>query len=143
MQSLIAEKSIQINALASKVWEVLVSPRFIRQWDEVPEGYGDAPLNMGSEMVWESEGGKTVRLTVIEYKPLELLQMSLFVSTWAVIPAPGDITYTYQLTEQDGGTRLSIKVGDFAVLPDGQEYYEASLEFADSATRRIKELAEV
>jgi uncharacterized protein YndB with AHSA1/START domain len=142
MGSLTAENSVEINAPAAKVWDVLVKPGFIRQWDEVPEGYGDDPLNMGSEMAWESEGGKIVKLVVIEYEPLELLQLSLFNSSWTVQPAPGEITYTYTLTETDGSTQLTIQVGDFSILPDGQDYYDASLEFVKDAAIKIKQLAE-
>jgi uncharacterized protein YndB with AHSA1/START domain len=142
MGSLTAENSIEIKAPAAKVWEVLVKPDFIRQWDEVPEGYGEAPLNMGSEMAWESEGGKIVKLVVIEYEPLELLQLSLFNTSWAVQPAAGEITYTYTLAEKDGSTLLSIQVGDFSILPEGQDYYDASQEFVKDAATKIKQLAE-
>ena len=120
----------------------LVKPGFIRQWDEVPEGYGDDPLNMGSEMAWESEGGKIVKLVVIEYEPMELLQLSLSNSSWAVQPAPGEITYTYTLTETGGSTQLLIQVGDFSILLNGQDYYDASLEFANDAAIKIKQLAD-
>jgi uncharacterized protein YndB with AHSA1/START domain len=142
MGPLTVENSVEINAPAAKVWEVLVQPGFIRQWDEVPEVYGDDPLNMGSEMTWESEGGKTVKLVVIEYEPLELLQLSLSNSSWTVHPRPGDITYTYTLTETDGSTQLLMQVGDFSILPDGQDYYDASLEFVNEAGMKIKQLAE-
>jgi uncharacterized protein YndB with AHSA1/START domain len=142
MGSLTAENSVEIKAPAAKVWEVLVKPDFIQQWDEVPEGYGDDPLNMGSEMAWESEGGKIVKLVVIDYEPLELLQLSLFNSSWTVQPAPGEITYTYTLNEKDGSTLLSLQVGDFSILPDGQDYYDASLEFVKDAAIKIKQLAE-
>jgi hypothetical protein len=37
---------------------------------------------------------------------------------------------------------LTIKIGDFAKLPDGEKYYETSVEFANTAIQKIKELAE-
>jgi hypothetical protein len=43
---------------------------------------------------------------------------------------------------RDMQTTLTIAVGDFSSVPDGQNYYDASVEFVDTATQKIKELAE-
>jgi hypothetical protein len=37
---------------------------------------------------------------------------------------------------------LEIEIGDFKSLPDGKDYYEASVEFGEAASQKIKELAE-
>jgi hypothetical protein len=36
-----------------------------------------------------------------------------------------------------------MQVGDFSILPDGQDYYDASLEFVNEAGMKIKQLAEM
>jgi uncharacterized protein YndB with AHSA1/START domain len=41
-QQLIVKCNVTINTPASKVWEVLVKPQFIKQWDELPEEFGEA-----------------------------------------------------------------------------------------------------
>lgn len=143
-QHLIVRNQIAIHAPAATVWKVLVDPRFIQEWDDIPEDYTDwSDLRAGSEIVWKQENGHFSKLTVIALEPQSLVQMSLSVSTWDLELAPEDITYTYRLAEQDGMTTLSAAIGDFAKLPDGEKYYEASLEFGSSAVGKIKELAEV
>ncbi|MDF2814226.1 MAG: hypothetical protein K0Q81_426 [Paenibacillus sp.] len=138
---LIANKEISIQALAANVWEVLVKPDFIKQWDDVPEDYKETDLRLGSEFVWKSQSNAT-KLTVIAFVPYRLLQMALHLTSWTVKLAPENIAYTYRLTDQGSSTLLSIEVGDFAKLPDGQPYYEASLEFVETAALKIKQLAE-
>jgi uncharacterized protein YndB with AHSA1/START domain len=136
MKKLIAEKSIEINALISKVWEVLIMPTFIKQWDDVPEGFGEVSLQKESVMEWEGHA----KLTVVAFEPEKLLKMQLISPTWPE-PVPQDIAYTYTLREENGKTTLTITVGDFSSLPDGKNYYDASVEFVDTATQKIKELA--
>lgn len=52
------------------------------------------------------------------------------------------VAYRYLLEEQNGRTMLKIEIGDFALLKDGQDYYDASVEFAAKAKNVIQELAE-
>jgi uncharacterized protein YndB with AHSA1/START domain len=137
MNKLIAEKSIEINAFISKVWEVLIMPTFIKQWDDVPEGFGEESLQKGSVMEWEGHA----KLTVVAFEPEKFLQTQLISPAWPE-PVPQDITYTFTLREESGKTTFMITVGDFSPLPDGKDYYDASVEFVDTATQKVKELAE-
>ena len=136
--SLLVKNTILIKAPAGRVWEVLTTPRFIKQWDELPEDFGDAPLSKGSVINWEGYS----KLTVTEFEPGKLLKMKLYAEKWEKPEAAYDVAYTFSLGEEKGNTRLTLSIGDFAVLPNGQSYYEASLEFADTATKKIKELSE-
>ncbi len=134
---LLVTRQILINASVARVWELLTLPTYIKQWDELPEGFGEEPLTLGRTIAWEGHA----TLTVTAFDPEKLLRMSLYVATWAQPSSAYDIAYTYTLTAQDDGTLLTITVGDFAPLANGQEYYDASVDFAGDAGEKIKQLA--
>ncbi|MCF0059989.1 SRPBCC domain-containing protein [Dyadobacter chenwenxiniae] len=137
-QILTVKDQIQIEAPLSKVWEVLVAPKYIRQWDDLPSGFDDYYLEPGRVIEWTG----ITRLTVTESEPNELLKLSLYVDKWELPPAACDIAYTYRLSDAGEGVLLEIEIGDFGVLEDGQTYYNSSLEFAQTALEKIKNLAE-
>ncbi|OJV19955.1 MAG: hypothetical protein BGO21_11200 [Dyadobacter sp. 50-39] len=137
-QELIVRKKVTIEAPAAKVWEVLIAPKYIRQWDDLPNDFEDYYLELGRVIDWT---GMT-RLTVTGYEPNELLAFSLYVSKWGQPPSQFDINYTYRLASDEAGTLLTLEIGDFSVLPDGKDYYASSVEFADTALEKIKSLSE-
>jgi uncharacterized protein YndB with AHSA1/START domain len=140
---LIVQNAITIDASLDKVWDVLIKPKYIKQWDDLPEDFDiSSDLKNGSEIVWEMEEGEYSKLSVIAFKPLHLLKLALIVSKWEQPPAPEDVAYTYTLFNQDDRIRLSIQIGDFAKIASGKKYYDASIEFAQEALQKIKELAE-
>jgi uncharacterized protein YndB with AHSA1/START domain len=137
-QPLVVKYEIVIEAPVSKVWEVLVAPKYIRQWDELPYDFEDYYLEYGRTIEWS--GISKICVTICE--PNEVLKMSLYVSKWEQPPAAYDIAYTYRLAHDGVVTTLSIEVGDFSVLPDGEDYYNASVEFGVTALGKIKNLSE-
>ena len=137
-QELTVSKKITIEAPVAKVWEVLIAPKYIRQWDDLPQDFEDYYLEHGRVIDWS---GMT-RLTVTGYEPNELLVFSLYVSKWEQAPSQYDIGYRYRLTEDGHQTHLELEIGDFSVLPDGKDYYASSEEFADIALEKIKSLSE-
>ncbi|MCL4262827.1 MAG: SRPBCC domain-containing protein [Anaerolineae bacterium] len=142
VQNLIVKETIEISAPITKVWEVLVTPRYIKEWDDVPEGFADDRLRMGTVLEWPGHA----RLTVVTFEPYQHLSLVLVAASWQP-PIPDDIAYTFNLAESEGPesegqTILTVTVGDFGRLPDGQDYYDASVEFAQTAVPKIKELAE-
>lgn len=141
-KELIVRDVVHIEAGPSKVWEVLIKPKYVAQWDELPEDYPSENMTEGSKVVWEHpNGGKTIT-TVIKADEMKELVISLHSTNWKVIPKEDEIAYRYRLEEADGGTRLQIEIGDFSLLEDGQPYFDASVEFADSSKKIIKSLAE-
>jgi uncharacterized protein YndB with AHSA1/START domain len=138
MKELIAKDKILIEAPVAKVWEVLVAPKFIRQWDALPEDFADYYLEVGREIIWSGNS----KITVTEMLAHERLRLALYVTKWELPPSAYDIGYTYQLSESDGFTFLSIEVGDFNQLANGAEYYEESVMFAKKVLKKIKSLAE-
>lgn len=139
MTQLIAIEEVLVHAPAGKVWEVLTRPAFIRQWDDVPEAFTGDALELGSEFVWESGDGAT-HMKVVTFEPNKRLRQQW--SHSAVSSAGDDIAYSFDLNEQAGQTVLTITIGDWGVLPEGESYYEASVAFAKEASQAIKELAE-
>lgn len=138
----IVKDEIFIDAPPSKVWEVLTNPKYVAQWDELPEGYPSGNMGLGSKVVWDlPNGGQTVT-TIIKADENKELKIALFLSTWKNPPEEGDVAYTYKLEGQNRGTLLKMEIGDFSLLEDGQNYYDASVEFASGAKKAIKELAE-
>ncbi|MCF0040294.1 SRPBCC domain-containing protein [Dyadobacter fanqingshengii] len=137
-RTLIVNDQIQIEAPLSKVWEVLVAPKYIRQWDDLPSGFDDYYLEPGRIIEWTG----ITKLTVSESEPNAVLKLSLYVDKWELPPAAYDIAYTYRLSEEVDGVLLQLEIGDFGVLEDGQAYYDSSVEFAETALEKIKNLAE-
>ena len=140
--SLIATGAIEINATSAQVWEVLVKPKYIRQWDDIPEGFSESQLNLGSELIWEhgDDTGAVTRLTVTDYITEQLLKMRWF-SSPVVESEAAEIYYAFSISNKNGITQLRIDVGDWSLIPNSQDYYDASVEFVESATKTIKNLA--
>lgn len=143
MPELIVKKNVTIDASASKVWDVLTKPEHIRQWDDVPEDFKEAQLSMGSELIWEhgNSDKDITKLTVTEFEAKRLLKERWYSSTVASAEAH-DINYIFSLSESNGKTILLLSIGDWGLLDKGQDFYDASLEFAENASQKIKELAE-
>lgn len=137
-QKLIATDQIEIEAPLEKVWQVLTHTKYIKQWDDLPEGFDEASLKKGSIIEWEGYS----KMTVVEYDPKRCLKLSLYLPKVKLKPADYDVSYTYKLSTEDDLTILDIEIGDFSPLPEAQVYYETSVEFAETAAEKIKELAE-
>ncbi|NSL51867.1 SRPBCC domain-containing protein [Calidifontibacillus erzurumensis] len=139
---LVVKDEILIDAAPSKVWEVLTYPKYVAQWDELPEDYPTEQMGVGSKVVWDLPNGGQTITTIIKAEEMEELKIALYVSTWEEKTNEGDVAYTYKLDEVNGNTLLKIEIGDFALLTNGQDYYDASVQFASEAKKVIKELAE-
>lgn len=141
-EKLIVRDEILIEAPAEKVWEALIKPKYVAQWDELPEHYPEEDMKVGSKVVWDHPNGGQTVTTIIKAVENKVLQIALYSSSWDNAINEGDISYLYQLEEQDGGVLLKIEIGDFSLLKDGQNYYDASVEFAAGSKKIIKTLAE-
>ena len=142
-KKLIVKNEIQIQATPEKVWEVLVTPKYVAQWDDLPENYPSEKMKEGSKVVWEHPNGGQVVTTVIRSLENKELKIALYSSNWEDEIKEGDIANVYQVEEQqDGITWLSIEIGDFSLLQNGVDYYKGSVEFASESKNIIKKLAE-
>jgi uncharacterized protein YndB with AHSA1/START domain len=137
-KSLIVKNNIRIDAPVSRVWEVLTKPEYIRQWDSLPEDFGDYEIHPAT--VIEFPGFS--RMSVVEFELNKTLRYSLHVPTLEDENISG-IGYTYTLSVDDNGhTWLGIEIGDFAILTEGDRYYGESVTFGETASQKIKQLAE-
>lgn len=137
-EQLIATDQVRISAPVSRVSNVLVQPDYIRRWDDVPEGFAAASLTAGSVLEWPG----SARLTVTVCDPYSRVRLAYQNPKWDV--AVDGIAYDYELQEVAGESLLIARVGDWAKAPDGraQGYYDASVEFVQTALPKIKALAE-
>lgn len=141
MPKLFVEKSIEINAPASKVWEVLTNPALIKEW--VKEWWSDfvtleSDWKLGSSMHWKITNGTIAAEGKISaIKPHTILSFSFKGS------APKPVNETFRLKEQDGHTMLMVSIGDFGDNPTMKLYYLRAAENWDKYfLPKIKELAE-
>ena len=109
-ETFVAQTSITINAPASKVWDALTNPQLIKQY------------LFGTEVTTDWQVGSPITYKgVWEGKPYEdkgkVLQIEpgkLLVSTfWSAFSGKPDVpenhqTVRYELSAEDGGTRLTI-----------------------------------
>jgi uncharacterized protein YndB with AHSA1/START domain len=142
MGKLIVKDEILIHASAKSVWQVLVDPTYVAVWDELPEDYPNEPMGKGSEVIWDLPNGEQSITRLTKVLPEKELMIDLINTIWPTQPKEGEVGYHYTLTEEDEKTLLTIKIGDFSLIQNGQDYYDASIEFAEESKRIIKKLAE-
>ena len=137
-EKLIVKDQIEVNASKEKVWEVLTNPDFIKQWDDIPENYPGEHLELGSAIEWEGYS----KMTVTEFDKPNKLKMNLYLPKVELEPTQYDANYIYLLNEKDGKTILTFEIGDYSKLPKAKDYYDASLEWVQTAKQKTKELSE-
>ncbi len=137
-KSLIVKNNIRIDAPVGKVWEILTRPEYIRQWSYLPEDFGDYEIH--SATIIERPGISVMRVT--EFDENKLLRYSLYMSDWNNEAV--NVGYVYTLSvDDDGHTWLGVEIGDFAIITEGDQYYDESVIFGETASHKIKELAEL
>ncbi|MBI3491899.1 MAG: SRPBCC domain-containing protein [Acidobacteria bacterium] len=147
MTTLIAERSIEIAAPASKVWAVLTERT--SEWSDLfgAKGPVESDWKVGSEVLWRNADGVVyVNGRVLASEPAKLLRFSVRSTQREMQPLSGkaedDITQTYALAEHGGHTTLSIAHGDFRNLAKGEEIYPAVMAGWDQLLAKFKALAE-
>ncbi len=147
MPKLFVEKTIEINAPASKVWDVLTRREQTGEW--APEFSGgaqfhiDSDWNLGSPVLWKGQDGNVIvegEVTALE--PNTFLRFTVFDVRWEKPPVTEEDGITYELTEQSGKTTLRLLQGDFSVMAEGEKYHRLSAEVWDRVLPKIKALAE-
>jgi len=147
MSKLFVDKSIEIDAPVSKVWDVLTDSGYTAEW--ASEFSGGSPFHIESDwklngsVSWKGLDGKTiVEGNVTALEPGKLLRFTVFDVRNERPPVTEEDGITYQFSEKDGKTTLHVLQGDFSAMPEGEKYRNMSAEIWERVLPRVKELAE-
>lgn len=126
------EKSIQINAPVSKVWQVFTNPAITRQMG----GEYVSDRKVGSGFGWKSpDGNMLTNGAILQIEPEKLLQHNLLNSDNTIISI-----ITYELRDENGRTTLYARE-EFTKPINDQEYSDAG-DGWEAALVALKEAAE-
>ena len=147
MSKLFVEKTIEINAPASKVWDALTNPESTSEW--ATEFSGGAKFHIesdwkpGSPVLWKEQDGKViVEGNVTAVVPYTFLRFTVFDVRGEKPPVTEEDGITYKLTEHSGKTTFRLLQGDFSVMPEGEKFHHLSAEVWDRVLPKVKALAE-
>ncbi len=145
---LFVDKTVEIDALPFRVWDVLTRPEYTAQW--APEFNGGAPFRIqsdwriGAPVTWQDRDGSTlVEGSVTRFEPEKLLRFTVFDARLGERPAVTEEDgITFELNRHDGRTLLHIRQGDFSSMAEGDKYRRMSAEVWERVLPKIRQLAE-
>ncbi|MEH6905791.1 SRPBCC domain-containing protein [Neobacillus drentensis] len=149
MNKLFVDQTIEINASASKVWEVLTVSEYNNHWATEfssggPQFHLDSTWELGSPVLWKGEDGTVIvegNVTALEQN--KILRFTVFdVRSEEKALVTEEDGITFHLSENNGKTTLHILQGDFSVMPEGKKYRDLSAEIWDKVLPSIKKMAE-
>ncbi len=134
------EKSITINASASKVWDVLTNPTIVPEWVRLwwPSIVSvKSDWKVANTIVWKTREGIGAEGEVLAVRRNRMLEY-----TFDVKGNPKEQTIVYTLEEKPKQTILHISVGSFGESADERVCYQGAVESWEKSLPKIKELAE-
>jgi uncharacterized protein YndB with AHSA1/START domain len=148
MKKLFVEKTIEINAPRSKVWDALTKREYTDQWalefsSGGPQFHIESDWKLGSPVLWKGQDDKViVEGNVTALEPEELLRFTVFDVRMENPSVTEEDGITYKLSQKNGKTALHIRQGDFSALDDGEKYRDMSAQVWDRVLPKVKKLAE-
>ena len=146
---LFVDKSIIINAPASKVWDTLTKREYTDLWVHEfssggPQFHIESDWKLGSNVLWKDQDGTViVDGNVTALKLYKLIRFTVFDVRSPEKPLiTEEDGITYQLSVENSKTILRIRQGDFSVMSEGKKYRDLSAEVWDRVLPKVKELAE-
>lgn len=142
-KKLIVEKSIEIKAPASKIWEVLTNPEHTKKYMFGCEVISD--WEVGSPLLWKGAGDGIIYVkgNLLKLDSEKLFQFTVFDPNSGIEDIPSNYsTVTIELAPGNGITNLSMTQGDFGAMPDGQNRFLSAEAGWDIVLPKIKEMAE-
>jgi len=130
MSTLIITNTITINSSASKVWDVLTDPQETKKYMFGCETVSD--WKVGSPLIWKMmhEGKEfiPVKGTILGIKPNHYLAYTVIDPHNPNIPDIPEnyLTVTYELTPENGHTKLTVTQGDYSKVAEGEKRYKDS-----------------
>jgi len=126
------QRSIEINATASKIWQVFTDPVITRQIG----GEYVSDWKAGSTFGWKASDGKMLTNgTILQIEPKKLLKHNLLNTDDTVISE-----ITYDLREQN--RRTILHASENFTNPINDKEYADAVDGWDAALIALKELAE-
>ncbi|WP_141604005.1 SRPBCC family protein [Terrilactibacillus laevilacticus] len=149
MGTLFVNKSIEIQASKSRVWDILTKREFTDQWalefsSGGPQFHIESNWGLGDPVLWKGQDGETtVEGTVTVLELHKILRYTVFDVRMVERPKVTEKDgITYLLDEKNGNTTLHILQGDFSAMTDGEKYHRLTEEIWDRVLPKIKILAE-
>ena len=130
MSKLFLKNTINIKAPASKVWDALVNPEQTKKYMFGCETVSD--WKQGSSLLWKgSYEGKEmvfVKGTIADIQPNKLLAYTVIDPNNSSIPDVPEnyLTVTYELTNENEETVLTVTQGDYSKVAEGEKRYSES-----------------
>ena len=126
---LFIQNNITINAPAMQVWNVLTNPDETKKYMFGCETVSD--WQPGSALLWKgSYEGKEmifVKGNIVSIQPGIFLSYTVFDHNSSMEDIPENyLTVTYELSEVNGETVLTVTQGDYSHVADGERRYAES-----------------
>jgi uncharacterized protein YndB with AHSA1/START domain len=123
---LIIKNVITINAPMEKVWDALTNPEQTKKYMFGCETVSD--WKQGSDLLWRGNYDDKemvfVKGTIVSIEPGKLLAYTTFDPNSTMEDIPQNyLTVTYQLSEQNGQTELTVTQGDYNTVAEGERRY--------------------
>jgi uncharacterized protein YndB with AHSA1/START domain len=146
MTTFIAKKSIQVNAPAAKLWNIITDNNSVTEFMMGMKPVTD--WKEGSKLDWvgrhADQEQNMAKGSILELKRNEKLAYSFFFPGYGHADIP--LHYQNVILElekiSENTTVLHAQQGDFSVFEEGETYVQHANEFWDQAVVKIKELAE-
>ena len=143
---MVIKKEIQFNAKKEKVWNLLTNPEMTKQYMFGCEVLSD--WNLGNKIIWKglTENGKEViyvKGNITEIVQDKIVSFTMFDPNIGIKDIPKNyVNLTYELTELENGTKLTIIQGDFKGAEDAEKRFEESKAGWDMVIPLMKEIIE-
>ncbi len=127
---MIIKEEVLLDAKAEQVWDLLINPEMTKQYMFGCEVLSD--WKVGSPVEWKgkTENGETVVFVkgkVLEYEENRKVVSTTFDPNAEMADVPENhVNLSYEISETDQGTLLTIIQGDFAGVEDGEKRYNES-----------------
>ncbi len=123
---LIVKNIVTINAPASKVWDILTNPEQTKKYMFGCETISE--WKVGGPLLWQAnyEGKDTVFVKgeIVSIELEKFLAYTTIDPNSPIEDIPENyLTVTYDLSEENGQTLLTVTQGDYAKVADGERRY--------------------
>lgn len=145
-KSMIIKKEVVFNAPSEKVWDLVTNPEMTKQYMFGCEVLSD--WNIGNQIIWKglTEDGKEVvyvKGEIIEIVQGEKVSFTMFDPNMGIKDIPENyVSLTYELSELENETKLTIIQGDFNGVENAKKRFEESKGGWDMVIPLMKKLIE-